>query len=361
VTAVLHHKAWPLFLCGQGLLAFIFICLYLLAPEFDYMRQWVDRPLLEYVGLMMLAGITYFGLVFLIPILAGVRQSIWLLVIPGIILRLIIFPAAPIQEDDFYRYLWDGAVTAEGYNPYVSAPADVLPSVLPSTLPIDRPIAPSSASPNTSTRSSLLELAEQAGPDIVNRINYPHVHTIYPPISQLAFALGYKIKPWSLAAWRVVLLSADIATLLLLLVLLKQFDRPPLWAGVYWWNPLSITETINAGHMDMLLLPCIVAVVLFMSRLQSKKAVFMLSIATAVKLWPAILLAPLISALPERKLVKAALVVFFSLISLALLSPQIISAWYEPAAGVRVYSETWQTNAFLFDWIARVLSNLSMV
>lgn len=120
MTAVLHHKAWPLFLCGQGLLAFIFICLYLLAPEFDYMRQWVDRPLLEYVGLMMLAGITYFGLVFLIPILAGVRQSIWLLVIPGIILRLIIFPAAPIQEDDFYRYLWDGAVTAEGYNPYVS-------------------------------------------------------------------------------------------------------------------------------------------------------------------------------------------------------------------------------------------------
>ena len=132
----------------------------------------------------------------------------------------------------------------------------------------------------------MLDLAEQAGPDIVSRINYPHVHTIYLPNSQLAFALGYKLKPWSLTAWKAVLLSADIATLLLLLVLLKHFDRSLLWAGIYWWNPLSITETLNAGHMDMLLLPCLVAIILFMSRLQSKKAVFMLSIATAVKLWP---------------------------------------------------------------------------
>jgi alpha-1,6-mannosyltransferase len=153
VTATLLHKAWPLYLFGQALLAFIFICLYLLAPEFDNMRPWVDRPLLEYVGLMMLAGITYCGLILLIPKLAGAKHAVWLLLIPGIILRLIIFPADPIQEDDYYRYLWDGAVTAEGYNPYASAPAEVLPSGLPVILPSPLPLDPPPTLPNTSNKS----------------------------------------------------------------------------------------------------------------------------------------------------------------------------------------------------------------
>ncbi|MCP5063626.1 MAG: hypothetical protein GY936_14360 [Ignavibacteriae bacterium] len=36
----------------------------------------------------------------------------------GLVARILLVPTVPILEDDFNRYLWDGAVTANGFNPY---------------------------------------------------------------------------------------------------------------------------------------------------------------------------------------------------------------------------------------------------
>ncbi|MGD8779206.1 MAG: hypothetical protein PVH88_09635 [Ignavibacteria bacterium] len=48
----------------------------------------------------------------------------WLpaIIIFGLVVRIILTPTFPVLEDDFYRYLWDGAVTANGINPYEHAP-----------------------------------------------------------------------------------------------------------------------------------------------------------------------------------------------------------------------------------------------
>ncbi|HEV8694165.1 MAG TPA: hypothetical protein VGQ93_08300, partial [Lysobacter sp.] len=40
----------------------------------------------------------------------------------GVLMRLAMLPSAPILEDDFHRYLWDGAVVSRGMNPYAHAP-----------------------------------------------------------------------------------------------------------------------------------------------------------------------------------------------------------------------------------------------
>ena len=40
----------------------------------------------------------------------------------GLAARAILFASEPVLEDDYQRYLWDGAVTAQGLNPMRSRP-----------------------------------------------------------------------------------------------------------------------------------------------------------------------------------------------------------------------------------------------
>lgn len=40
----------------------------------------------------------------------------------ALLFRVVLLWSDPIQEDDFYRYLWNGKVVASGLNPYRFAP-----------------------------------------------------------------------------------------------------------------------------------------------------------------------------------------------------------------------------------------------
>ena len=54
----------------------------------------------------------------------GVPSLTVLIVAMGLAARLALFASEPILEDDYQRYLWDGAVTAAGHNPFAVAPQD---------------------------------------------------------------------------------------------------------------------------------------------------------------------------------------------------------------------------------------------
>src|SRR5579871_5553283 len=43
----------------------------------------------------------------------------------SVVFRLLMLPSWPIQEIDFYRYLWDGQVTFHGLNSYAYSPYQV--------------------------------------------------------------------------------------------------------------------------------------------------------------------------------------------------------------------------------------------
>jgi hypothetical protein len=166
------------------------------------------------------------------------RKILILIFISGILFRILMLHSTPILEDDYYRYLWDGAVTSNGFNPYVYSPKQILANSN------DEMVIP----------ERLSHLAEESDV-IIHRINHPYVRTIYPLAAQLFFAISYKIKPWSIIAWRYVLLSIDLMVLLLILLLLRYFNLSPLWIAIYWWNPLLIKVVFNAGHMDILIFP----------------------------------------------------------------------------------------------------------
>ena len=83
-----------------------------------------------------------------------------------------------------------------------------------------------------------------------------------PEDYQGAFALAHVLGPWSLVAWRLVVCALDLATLALVVAILRKLKLPVLRSIVYWWNPLVVKELFNSAHMDVIVLPFVLGAVL---------------------------------------------------------------------------------------------------
>ncbi len=59
----------------------------------------------------------------MIPRLPVSRFLLAAMLLIGLLMRALLFDSYPVLEIDFYRYLWDGAVLANGFNPYALPPA----------------------------------------------------------------------------------------------------------------------------------------------------------------------------------------------------------------------------------------------
>jgi len=325
-------RARLLWLAGGGALVFAAGLLTWASPYFDYDIDLTRKPVLAIVAGLIGTGLVY--AIWLPQHIARVldRQTpstaiaFGIIVLAGLLARIILFASEPVLEDDFYRYLWDGAVTSSGSNPYALAPSDVDPA----------------------TRSPQAAL-------VLDRIGHADLRTIYPPIAQLAFAAAHQIEPWSLTAWRSVVLVLDVTILGLLLLLLKDAARSPLWAALYWWNPLVIFSLFNGAHMDVVVLPPVLIALLLASRGRTVMATAALAVAISAKIWPVLLL-PLIlrPALHAPKRLLAAAGMMLGLI--ALQAWPILAAGMDETSGFVAYAQTWQRNSALFPLIEQAAS-----
>ncbi len=270
------------------------------------------------------------------------RLVAWIVAV-GLALRLCMFASTPMLEDDYYRYLWDGAVFAHGMNPYSYAPLDVM------EMGEDRNEVP----------PGLKQLASESGL-IVHRVNHPDLRTIYPLVAQGAFSFAHWIRPWSLAAWRLVLFSLDAIVVILLAVILRSLRLPLSMLVIYWWNPLLIKETYNSGHMDLVTLPFVLGALMLAANRRHVTAAGVLAVATGAKLWPAVLLPlalrPLLST--PKRLVLGLLV--FGSVSFALFVPVYLSG-LDFGSGFVAYGNKWEMNDALFMlplWGFRFLARL---
>ena len=245
-----------------------------LSPRFGYDWDVIDMPVPTLVALLLSAGIIYFagvGLASRCPFstpLGNERIAIAVMVAAGLCARLILFASEPALEDDYQRYFWDGAVTANGFNPYTTPPEDVI---------------------DAGAGHPLSSIARASGP-VLERINHPHLTTIYPPLAQAAFAIAYAIKPFSMAAWRSVVLVSDTVTLALIIVLLGTLGKSTLWSAVYWWNPIVLKEFYNSAHMDALILPFVLGALYLALKMRPLSATTALACAVGTKVWPVLLL-----------------------------------------------------------------------
>ena len=328
-----------------GLLLMVFIRR--LSPAFHFEILFEDTPARTFVALMMLAGGIYLLLFYLLPKIRDHRTVLAVLFLVGLFSRLAFFGSTPIYEDDWYRYLWDGAVINAGVNPYSITPAEA--SIL--DVPPNDQLAASNPDLNT---VKTLGVDQEYWPE---KVNYPYVTTGYPPLAQAAFAAANRIAPFNLDAWRFVLLVFDLAALFTICALLRQSGRSYSYAALYWLNPLLIVSAFNAAHMDILLVPFLVGTLLLTTMNKPRVSTLALGAAVAVKLWP-IILAPIFYRSWRKNLGELVIIGICLGATLILLVGPMLIDFDTDKNGLFAYANSWQRNSFIFPLIVGSLEGI---
>lgn len=133
--------------------------------------------------------------------------------------RVLLLGTPPTLSEDVYRYRWDGRVQAAGINPY--------------RFPPDAP--------------ELAPLRDEQ----YRLIGFPHLRTVYPPLSQAAFRAGEWLGG-TVTAQKAVFVGSELLTVLALVLLLRRRGASLLWLAAYLLHPLVILEVAGSGHNDAL-------------------------------------------------------------------------------------------------------------
>ena len=377
---------------SAALTASVYLAISILSWRFYDETKTADRPIVVVLLLFSAA----FGLyLYAVPIATRARQDRRLLatiISSSILFRLILLFSAPIQEIDIYRYLWDGAVSSVGVSPFRYSPDQVR-------------LAASAGTDDAQLNLLVdLQIREPALAQILDRIHFGELPTIYPPTSQAVFFLAAECTPlgastlarlFIMKAW---LLGFDIATLWIVIGLLQACRKPPGLCLLYGWCPLLIKEVANSGHLDSiavflssLALYTLVRVPLRAPSSAAESGVtdctghkpswrgttlasFLLALGVGAKLYP-IILAPLFLIWILRERGRRAVVVpllTISSVTIGILSPmfphQAVSGEQEisdylgpaeladtssstrtdPSLGVATFLQRWEMNDFIF-------------
>ncbi|UCH65147.1 MAG: hypothetical protein JSW63_11145 [Ignavibacterium sp.] len=297
-----------------------------------------------YVSFKMILGLYFFIAVFNIRRIKDKKAWLWIILSVGLITRIILIPSQPVLEDDYYRYLWDGAVTANGINPYLYSPLDAMEHT------------------ETDVPKKLFELSDESG-EIIKNINHPHIRTIYPVLSQLVFAAAYLTSPWEYWSWKLYLLLFEVILLILLIKTLTHLKLPVIFISLYWLNPIVIHEFFNAAHMDLLAILFVILALYLFVKYKSIYAFVILALAVGFKLWPLVLLPLLLrSYCDDKKQILRYLGLFLGIV-IVLFIPVLLSQLDE-SLGFIIYASKWINNAAfytIFKWlIQQIVSILSI-
>ena len=318
------------FIVSALLILVSFLGLNILSARFIEADNLLNLHVVQFVFLYIISCIIYFVyIVRLKKYKPNIKHLVVWIFIVGIAARLLMIFSVPILEVDYHRYLWDGAVTASGNNPYEYSPLEIIDISNKDGLP-----------------KKLKELSVN-NLSTLEKINHPELKTSYPPVTQAVFAISNLIRPFSLTAWKFILLIVDIITFFLIYLVLKKLKIPESNLTIYWWNPLLIKEVFNSGHMDIIVFPFLIGCFLLYL---SKKYVYsftLLSAAVGAKLWPVLFFPVLIRNFISdwKRLLKYLSI--FSVLTLLILSPLIIP-FFDEGSGLEAYTRSWQNNDSFF-------------
>ncbi|NQT39454.1 MAG: DUF2029 domain-containing protein [Planctomycetes bacterium] len=215
-----------------------------LSRQFVVGREHADRPILAVLGLLAVAFVCYLVAIGLAVRVGRTGRLLGLIAISSVAFRVVLAFSWPIQEVDIYRYLWDGAATTAGVSPFRYSPDQVREASAETDLPDDL--------------RSLVELRDDVPElaDILDRVHYGELPTIYPPVSQAVFAACTLVTPREatvferLVTMKICFMLFDLATLALVVDLLRRTGRHVGWSLAYGWCPLLVKEVSNSGHLD---------------------------------------------------------------------------------------------------------------
>ncbi len=261
-----------------------------LSKEFNWGEGYADRPIVEYLLLYGGLFVLYSLSVYWTLKTSEDTRSIWMIFILGLVFRVILIPSHQIQEDDIYRYLWDGKTFGSQINPYKYSPDQVTffkqfmikePSKFRSTY--------DESSIRELQRLATLKWENERSLIFMERINHPALPTIYPPMAQYVFRLIYQAQPDSIIAMRLGFLAFDVMAALFVFITLAALGKKKTLVIIYFWSPLIIKETFNSTHLDIIGIAFLTGAICFLVKTRFLAAHFFLALSVLGKLYPAVL------------------------------------------------------------------------
>ena len=173
----------------------------------------------------VIGHLTLLGLWYYLP----EAQNIFPLVLVGFVIRiffLFFFPA----NSDIFRYLWEGHIQIFGYNPLAMAP----------------------------NSQALTEIRTEYW----NKINHPHLASIYLPMSQVLFRIIATLSE-SVQMVKLTLIGFESLSLVFLLRMLHFLNLPRKHALLFFLNPLLLLYSSGQGHAEIIFVFFTIAAVSF--------------------------------------------------------------------------------------------------
>lgn len=270
----------------------------------------------------------------------------------GILLRVMLLFSLPNLSDDFYRFLWDGRLAAQGIHPFAHPPSYFIENQI-------------SVPGNT--------------PELFRQLNSPEYYTVYPPVCQAVFWLAAKLFPESVSGGvfilKLFLLGCELGTIWMLLRSLPPPPKGEYMAGnetqcsttsalnsplglggeerssgaaiAYALNPLILLEIVGNCHFEGAMLCFLLAGIYALCRQRIIMAAVWWALATASKLVPLLFLPVVLVWLGWRSGFRFAL--FFAVVCSLLFLPLLdIQVMYNMADSLNLYFRQFEFNASIY-------------
>jgi len=213
--------------------------------------------------------ISYTGLFLLFLYFIKTELTWKTLVITTILFRIVFLIATPNLSQDFYRFIWDGRMLLNGFNPYL-----YLPEVF--------------QTPDYTIPNQAAELVVGMG-----ELNASH-YSNYPPLNQMCFAIAALFANKSIlgniVVMRVLIILADIGVFYFGTKLLKALHLNPKAIFLYLLNPLIIIELTGNLHFEGIMIFFLIWSLYLLQQHKWRLAAIALACSISLKLLPLLFL-----------------------------------------------------------------------
>lgn len=298
----------------------------------------------DFVKLLLLYSALFFSAYLFIEKL---KPNFWLLACLGIVFRLVFIAAIPNLSQDFYRFLWDGRLVAQGVSPYLFMPNLSTEPVLSAVEGVGVIVGQS---------KQLL--------DGMGALNASHFSN-YPPINQLFFAVAAmfagKSILGSVVVLRTIIIFADVGILYFGKKILEKLNLPIKNIFWYFLSPFAIIELTGNLHFEGAMLFFFVWALYLLFNGKWFWAAVLIGVSVSVKLIPLLFL-PLFlkyfisnatsAPLSDRKLNWPKLLKFYGVIGITILMtflPFLSSEFIENfSATIALWFQNFEFNASVY-------------
>lgn len=243
----------------------------------------------------------------------------------SVLFRVIFIVAIPNLSNDFYRFIWDGRVLLQGFNPYLYTPKEFM---------------------------LLYEEVDQG--ELLVRgmgdLNASH-YSPYPPLNQLGFFIPALLFSKSLLGstivMRLLIALADLGTFWIGAKLLKHLNLNPRNIILYILNPYIIIEMTGNLHWEGVMVFFMLWALYLLIVNKWMTSALVLSLSVSIKLMPLIFSPLFFRRLKFSKSAIYYLLVLlgFLILFLPFLSPQLVANF---SRSLGLYFQNFEFNASIY-------------